>query len=694
MTKIVSVTVEENQVTSPTWKIELPTQYKCQLYPRVSTKAQIENVSSEMQQDKSFALSCGWVEEGIIIDTRDLGKSGQLRMEDRDAFRDMLYRIINGIIKAVVVVNVDRLFRRRWFDEAEKFMEICHKFGVLVVTPDFVYDFRIDWHVDRFRRRIEEAADYIKLHIEGRMLPAKHRNGREGMWVGGSMTAGYMVDTRKKIGNKRNLNYGKPFPYMPHIEKVRWLHERYKAHRGNVNRVFMEVVKLPYLFPAIDKSLVGLEEGEYAYKVNYKEVYDEKGVFLGWTLASDKSVKQILTNVMYIGYAVYQGVLVDDENHTPTIDLDTFMTAYNFLSPTLLDGSPNPVYLERIGRQVKQYRSDYQGLLINHLVSGIDGYYVTKRELPKVGDHSIVKCAYSFLPKQKIYDNDGCVGMVASEDVDSYFFMAAKQKFQEKMATATEFQGYLTHEKAELEEQGNLEKSIAEQIEATKNIMTNIKKNIASGKITDEDLLDEANTSYTMHKEELSRLEAQQKNTGGMRVKATQRYTYTVLIGKVLHLWNNLYPPMVEHDELPDFIDGFLSKAVLIPLSPQFYRVDFYWNDPDWGVDSYFCYRGGNPSHTWKQEEDDFLREHYSHGTRGELMQGLPTRTFDSIMRRSTRTLGLKRQVRDGKGGLVLSAKDYEIFGEYGIAEEEIVSVKVIKLDNDIYCCGRCGARL
>lgn len=42
-----------------------------------------------MQVDKKFALACGWPEELIIVDDRDLGLSGQLRMEDRPAFNEM-----------------------------------------------------------------------------------------------------------------------------------------------------------------------------------------------------------------------------------------------------------------------------------------------------------------------------------------------------------------------------------------------------------------------------------------------------------------------------------------------------------------------------------------------------------------------------------------------------------------------------
>src|SRR5436305_7202622 len=89
--------IESQKALAPEWTIELPTNRPCQIYPRVSTPEQKKNVSAQMQQDKSFAVKCGWVDDGrsIILDASDLGVSGQLRMEDRVAFNTMLRRISN-----------------------------------------------------------------------------------------------------------------------------------------------------------------------------------------------------------------------------------------------------------------------------------------------------------------------------------------------------------------------------------------------------------------------------------------------------------------------------------------------------------------------------------------------------------------------------------------------------------------------
>src|SRR5947207_9970594 len=226
---------------TPNWRIELALDDPCQIYPRVSTPEQKKNVSAEMQKDKSFAISCGWREDLIILDDRDLGVSGQTLMEDREAFNDMLRRIASGKIKAVVVVNVDRLFRDKWGAESGKFMEICCTYGVIIVTPDFVYDFRISWHIERFKRRCEEAWNYLEYHIYGRMLPAREVRGYAGYWTGRSIPLGYIVDRQEKIDGVKNPLYLKYVPYKPHVEVIRWLFRRFKELNCCVEALLREI---------------------------------------------------------------------------------------------------------------------------------------------------------------------------------------------------------------------------------------------------------------------------------------------------------------------------------------------------------------------------------------------------------------------------------------------------------------------
>src|SRR5437588_12515312 len=105
-----------------------------QLYPRVSTPDQLENVSAQMQQDISFCVAYGWHERLVICDNADLAKSGQLPMNERTAFLKMLGRIQRGEVKTIIAAQVDRFFRMKWGIEYEKFMMLCAEYDVKVVT--------------------------------------------------------------------------------------------------------------------------------------------------------------------------------------------------------------------------------------------------------------------------------------------------------------------------------------------------------------------------------------------------------------------------------------------------------------------------------------------------------------------------------------------------------------------------------
>ncbi len=247
MAKIVTTAQQPEENPAPGWKVDLPLASYVQIYPRVSTPEQKKNVSAEMQLDKKFALLCGWPEELIIVDDRDLGLSGQLRMEERPAFNEMNRKIASGQIKIVIVAQVDRLFRDRWGAEYAKFMEICYTYGVKVVTLnhtrtaiDFIYNFSISWHVDQFRRKCEEAWKYIEGHVY-RMLGAREEAAKAGRWTGHNIPIGFMPDLRERVEGKRNPQYKRWTAYHPHLERLDWLYKRYGQLGGGLHDLFREV---------------------------------------------------------------------------------------------------------------------------------------------------------------------------------------------------------------------------------------------------------------------------------------------------------------------------------------------------------------------------------------------------------------------------------------------------------------------
>ena len=678
---------------APTWKQELPTDHYAQIYPRVSSPEQKKNVSAEMQQDKGFALLCGWIEERIIMDTDDLGLSGQLRMEDRPAFVKMLRNIANGTVKVVIAAQVDRLFRDRWGQEYSKFMEICFTYGVKVVTPnpyrtgiDFVYDFSIAWHVDKFRRKCEEAWNYIENHI-GRMLAAREELALAGFWACGNLPVGYLVDRREKVDGVKNPLHRKYIVYKPHAAIVVWLFLRFRELAGQINELFREISRLDYLFPAFDESI----DEELITRCRLKRVLDGNGRITGYTLASTLGLRSILSNPAYAGYWVYKGTVLKSDNHEAIIDIGTFLYAFNRISATNLDGSPNEVFIERQGQYVKKHNAERPALLKNHIRSGTEGFTIYCRTYPLQGSKTAgtAAVAYSFYPKTS--GIRGTAFMVPTSEVDTLFL----ERFIYRLQHTECFEDFLTHESAAQAEQVQLLQDIERDIKAVKSILAKLKRRLTL--LTDEDesevgtetdtentdsadeekeLVAEVRRAYRANKAELVRLEERQKDATASYNQAQTRRTYKQLMHDAGQAWEEVVLP----EEIPLMVETFVKDVVLTVLSPRFYMITIHWYDPEWGTDERVCFKRGNPSVHWTREEDEILGVYYPYETREHLMQLLPLRSFSAITNRAS-TLKIRRpNAKPETIPHTFCLRDLEVMERYGLTEDQLRGEEGAKL--------------
>lgn len=646
-------------------QVELPLTCPCQIYPRVSTQEQKENVSAEMQKDKSFAVSCGWSEDLIIVDDRDLGVSGQIRMEDRLAFNEMLRRIARGLIKAIVVVNVDRLFRNKWGDESGKFMEICFKYGVIVVTPDFIYDFRISWHIDRFKRRCEEAWNYVEYHIYGRLHPAQDERGYAGYWAGGHLPLGYIVDTREKINGAKNPNYHRYIPYRPHAEIIAWIFRRFKQLNGVVRALVREIESKHLLFPEFDETVDLSLHGIFSH---YTKVPG------GYTIASEIGLRKILVNRVYIGYWTYKGELVSMENHEPIVNKDDFTYAYNRLSPIKLDGTPNEEAAEGRGkRYIKRHFADKPAIL-KECVSATDPtikIYARERHT-KEG----IEMYYGFFAKR--------TGRVrfALYQIPAYRFDGlVLGRLREHMCTPQserDFQDFTAVESEVVKEASETLRDIERDTAAIKALMTRTLAQIRSGKLTDPDLAEAANASYKQAKIELQRLEEKKKQTAAIAQEDEERRTYKTLIRDVGEAWDEIVMP----EEHPRLVYLFIKSVTLEIVSPLFFSATIEWRDPAWPVDRGLFYKGTHSKLTWTQEEIDILVENYATATRKELVELLPQRSYNAMKDYiKSRGCTIIRPGTPEKGvPYGVSLEDWKVMQQCGITEEVLRSWRNVKL--------------
>ena len=696
MGRAVAITLErvEEEIQAQDKK-KLPLTSYVQIYPRVSTPEQMKNVSAEMQQDKKFALKCGWTEDLIICDDRDLGVSGRVRMEDRLAFSEMIVKISEGKVKIVIAANVSRLFRDRWGREYSRFMEICFTYGVRVVIPnktrtgiEYIYDFSKLQDVEAFRNKCEEAWSYIENQV-GMMHAYRNELGYSGHWVGGAIPSGFTVDMREFVNGEENPTYQKYTPYPSWAEKVCWLTIRYRELGGNLNELFRELERINFLFPPLDETYPKELRGCIAIT----PVYEDKNppaaeqVIVGYKIATTYGLSNILRQPANIGHHVYKSV-IRYNNHPAIVPYIDFIYAFNRLSPVNLDGTPNSDYLERAGRYLKRHISDRPAYLKNHLRPWDEKtltYCVNDVETQGRG------CVpfYHFYKKGNGLSRDDY--MVCALDVDSFFLGRFIERLQSPIAEA-EFSDYLQEEGAEAQRHQRRLSELQVHIEATKSLMAKLKRRIATienrkpdatlseeerriAEEADAELVVEINEAYRGHKLELSRLEGQYEHLATQGSESEKRRTYKKLMRDLGEAWEEV----VKEEDIIELVELFVVKVVLQWISPQFYTLTIFWKDDEWETDHVVVFKGACVSPRWSTEEEDMLRRLYPSATGRELMEALPYRSLEA-MKLHASILDIKRPIRRKEGNVRLFClRDVEVMQLCGI---------------DPFSLGKIGARL
>ena len=676
-------TIIPQQPQEPSRKKEqrvLDLTHAVQLYPRVSTREQMKNVSTEMQLDISFARDYGWPEELIIMDPADLGLSGQKRMDERPAFLGMLGRIRDGIVKTVIAAQVDRFFREEFGVEYSKFMQICHDYDVKVVTLkhdrraiDTVYDFHNSRDIEDFRDECVAAWRYIVKQI-GRMHGARDELQQSGIWCCGSIAAGYIPDYRERINGKMNPDYYRYMPYDIHAERIRWASRRFRGLAANASALFEEIQRTPIFFPPFPTEIAELPFiSRYGpKKIQDPTTLDENGkpAVLGYTISTIRGLKLMLTNPVYIGHWVVDNTIVKYNNHAPIVEMGDFMYALEHLSATNLDGTPNPRYQEKRNFYMKRYHSEEPTVLHNHLETSDPGYTIRRKTFPRCGKNTQgdIEVCYGFYSRER-QQNDARY-LIPAREVDGFFFHMFKQRLQQ----SNDFEGFLSREEKEKSEQQKMLEAIEMQISATEKILRDIERQLDSGRLTDLDLLGRANDNYAHHKGDLKRLKGQREQLLGQSTVAEKRRSYKELILDVIQYWKDgdVYPPedLIPVHELPSIVDTFLEKVILDTLSPRIYRIAIHWRDPAWGIDVMACFRSGIPSVQWTEEEIALIREHYATSSREELMRLLPGRSYAGIQHKASRLGMAKRYTWNVEGlSLNLSWRDCEVAQQLGVTE-------------------------
>src|SRR5215469_474384 len=327
---------------------QLPTDRPIAQYVRQSSTGQVKNnLQSIILQDERLGqrlIAYGWQPEGhnrIIKIDMDQGKSGQKRRDEREGLDYLYWLMEHREIGATSAYDPSRLYRDLTRVHYTDFVSKLEAYGYPLVTyTEVFWPTRKDMQalIDAFER----AANFLDTDILGKALPAKLTAIENGSYGGGAIPIGYIV-TGTVVGQKYFV------VYEPHARLIRWLFREFREAGGSLSRLGTKLRVEAFQFPAFANveriPHVGL---------------DFNGT--GYPLKTRDALESILTNFAYVGWYVYNHVLISKEAWEPIVEMDDFVFAYQSIKHTTLDGEP----LEDKPKIVRRY-----GLRTNALLDGL-----------------------------------------------------------------------------------------------------------------------------------------------------------------------------------------------------------------------------------------------------------------------------------------------------------------------------------
>lgn len=339
----------------------LPIDRPIAVYYRQSSMAQVGNISTDMQQIDlpRYVMSLGWQANTIILIDEDEGISGAKRIDERAGMSRLFDLIITGKIGAVVVQAEDRLFRDETQIQVNVFIDACVKNDVRVLTPYFKYNFADKhegpYHRLLFRMRAEQAADFLNSYVRGRLYAAKERMLIQGLWMGGNINLGYMVDDRKSLPSGiPNQNWRKYQPFEPCAKVVVKIFETFVMLGGNQRATLRYLHENGPYFPDFDDpELLRYVPPGFSWAKPMR-MLKRGSIYMVGSIA----LQNMMTNAVYLGHWVFKDRVVQWNNHPAIVPEDLFYQAFNYLSPYSLDGSTNDDYAPRLGRRYSTKRKE------------------------------------------------------------------------------------------------------------------------------------------------------------------------------------------------------------------------------------------------------------------------------------------------------------------------------------------------
>lgn len=623
---------EHSEEEENIWNVKLPVDVFWGIYARQSTPTQLLNnvESTEMQTDDliRWLVVRGVLDGKIALFDADLGVSGTKRIDERTGLQELVEKIKQGIIKAVLVYQISRLFRDETGVQYNVFADVCKQHNCLLVTSDgMIFNFRNPMHLKMFRFLAEMAAEYIPQHI--RLLhQARERKARKGLYAGlGVAPKGLIVDY-----NEKSKTYEKYIAYPPHAEVVLSLFRRFYELDGNLNKLCAELREKAVIFPPFDETV----DKKNSRKRRWKKV--EGGYHI-----SRNGLVTLLTNPVYIGWWIVKGDVVSRDNHERIIDKAheyLFWFAFDALADYTTKGEVN----EKRTRERRFYHrgTNPKAGLLKDRISGVDSavYVHLVANLPTyviTNPKARVDKKYSTAILARVIDTEFLKRFFAhlrcTHDFDNYRHYI-KQMEEQHVSTTTLLTSQLQ----------NVQEQQAEIVDELLSIRRDIAKQVAE--IVQEDQsLDPEQVKQKLEEEHAPLVRDLRKRSASL--EAVKEEVQTKLTKMEREKTPHIVPSFADfHTELEhlitvwgkkpfrerqDFVNLFVRQAVLSAASPHWMKLDIHWSLPGWESETLFIYRNCGSLTRWNQSEREIISQHYPATDKEELMSLLPDKTWGSI---------------------------------------------------------------
>ena len=614
-------------------------------YIRQSTGGQVKNnKQSAILQDAKLSqklIRLGF--KNIIKEASDQGKSGQKRPDERGGLDETIKKAKRGEVGAFAAYDASRLYRDLTRVYYTDFVNLLETYQIPLITYARTYWPNSRDDMSQLIRDFEEAANYITNQIKGKNLVAKALAIEEGQSYGGhSVPMGYILAEKEFDGSFQGVDtFTRKYYtiYEPHAKIVRWLFRRYRELGGNLPRLGRELRDAGFRFPPF----------EGVNKIPHVSLRWDGS---GYSIRTRGGLEGILTNVAYIGWYVYDGVVISKTSHDPIVPMDDFMYAFSRLSDTTLDGEPNE-NKPKVERRKGTANALLDGLLTS---DGNPVYAMAARNcyIARLSDDGWNSTELVIgIPELDTAFSNALVKFLATLE------LRHRQGLQDSMYDQlNELQEKKEEEVISLEQAlENIDKRIR-QIERD--------KRLASEQDYEQGVIDAM--------KELKHLYADRK---AVEAKARQADTEEAelaecktLIQCAVENWNGL-PFERQHR----FAQLCVLRANISKVAPHFVKLEVDLKEPLGCTltGHIFRSRGKRPL-AWNKDEEEVLCRMYQHSNRLEILQALPGRSWVSVENHASEmhlkgVMHLERHKRDTTSAVheALTYDDYVLMGQVGI---------------------------